>query len=94
MVSLGFVPGHASSKAHGVSADGSVVVGRSGEAFRWTAVGGMVSLGPLTRGGVADVSADGSTVVGDRARDVYRWMAETGAVILGSRPGTSRTTAG
>jgi hypothetical protein len=62
-----------SSEANGVSADGSVVVGRSrigneDEAFRWTPSGGMVSLGSLTSGvffSFAEaVSADGSVVVG------------------------------
>jgi probable HAF family extracellular repeat protein len=50
MVGLGNLPGgFFASEALGVSADGSVVHGRSSsssssEAFRWTATGGMVSL--------------------------------------------------
>ncbi|RIK66447.1 MAG: PEP-CTERM sorting domain-containing protein [Planctomycetota bacterium] len=64
------------SVAFGVSADGSVVVGRStnstgngaDEAFRWTEEAGMVGLGDLS-GGEFDstasaVSGDGSIVVG------------------------------
>ena len=62
MVGLGFLPGGTQgfppggifSRANAVSADGSVVVGRStapnialGEAFRWTQSGGMVALGVL-----------------------------------------------
>jgi probable HAF family extracellular repeat protein len=60
MVGLGFLPGpYIRSEARGVSADGSVVVGRSSTtaspgsgppsiyAFRWTQTSGMVSLGDL-----------------------------------------------
>ena len=64
------------SKAYDVSADGSVVVGRSRssgigladgyEAFRWSLDGGMIGLGPP--GGqfsqATSVSADGSVIVG------------------------------
>lgn len=75
---LGFLPGGApESFAHGVSADGSVVVGdrRSGEdqgAFRWTEASGVVGLGHLPtfpewspKSAAFGVSADGSIVVGD-----------------------------
>ena len=76
MVGLGTLPGYDSSSAYAVSADGSVVVGRSRradgsgaetEAFRWTAEGGMVGLGHLgdiVDSYASDVSADGSVVVG------------------------------
>ena len=55
--------------AHGVSADGSTIVGKSGDyAFRWTIDGGKQVLGDLPGGAVSSyasgVSADGSTVVG------------------------------
>ena len=71
---LGDLPGGAVlSEATGVSADGSVVVGKSAssasaaEAFRWTPGQAMVGLG-LTQGALysaaSDVSADGSVVVG------------------------------
>jgi len=81
MVGLGFLPAvtgvlpvEVSSTAIGVSADGLVVVGESGdvndqnvEAFVWTAATGMVGLGSLP-GDVFSVptgiSADGSAVVG------------------------------
>ncbi len=71
---LGTLPGGSSSAAHGVSRDGSVVVGAALNAagwsrpFRWTAAGGMIDLGTL--GGVSDsyalgVSANGQVVVGE-----------------------------
>ncbi|MBN1507063.1 MAG: hypothetical protein JW955_09470 [Sedimentisphaerales bacterium] len=61
------------SKAYGISADGSTVVGNSVsasgyESFRWTLGGGMTGLGDLPGGdfaGVAqDASVDGSVIVG------------------------------
>lgn len=73
LTGLGDLPGGAfSSEALGVTADGSVVVGRSEsaagvEAFRWEA-GVMTGLGDLPGGGFASealgVSADGSVIVG------------------------------
>ena len=70
---IGYIPGGAeSSFAHGVSADGSVVVGQAFssqgfEAFRWTSTGGMVGLGDLAGGGYQSgargVSGDGTTMV-------------------------------
>lgn len=94
------------SEATGVSADGSVVVGvgSSGdpvlfstrlEAFRWTAVGGMVALGDLPGGKFSSrangVSADGSVVVGNSisgpGREAFRWTATEGMVGLGDLPG-------
>jgi probable HAF family extracellular repeat protein len=78
MLSIGALPsGRARARAYGVSADGTVIVGRdevwennedSLEAFRWTAATGMVGLGDLPDGRFAseanDVSADGSVIVG------------------------------
>jgi probable HAF family extracellular repeat protein len=74
---LGYLPGGGfNSEANGVSANGSVVVGRSnstrsgirGEAFRWTQASGMVGLGDLPGADFGShangVSDDGSVVVG------------------------------
>lgn len=45
---LGRLPGDATSVALGVSADGAIVVGKSGagKAFRWSATSGMVNISP------------------------------------------------
>lgn len=76
-----------SSSAHGISADGSVIVGSGySDSFRdaisWTPVGGMVTLGMLAcqpEFGVAfDVSADGSVVVGESCDQAFRWTADRG----------------
>ena len=71
---LGFLPGHNSSIAQGVSSDGSVVVGWSGvsgdgsseRSFVWTAVSGMQPLSATLTGRAAatGVSGDGDVVVG------------------------------
>lgn len=86
-VGLGKLPGGTpsdgaqfGSRATGVSADGSIVVGSSDsgdpfgfgvEAFRWTSGTGMTGLGSLPAVGTASsasgISADGSTVVGSGA---------------------------
>jgi probable HAF family extracellular repeat protein len=81
-VGLGDLPGGAFiSTATDVSADGSVVVGRSqsdlcGEAFRWEN-GVMTGLGTLPGGSESTahaVSADGSVVVGDNTNGVFPLM--------------------
>ena len=95
MVGLGVFPGGDGfpagegfgSRAEDASADGSVVVGASGDgqgnyrAFRWTAQTGMVSLGTLPEDSYSQaygVSADGSVVVGQS----FRWTADGGMVGL------------
>lgn len=95
MTDLGVLPGHNSSYANAVSADGTIVVGRSGSnssnrAFRWTAQTGMVSLGTLNNQGTSSaigISADGSTITGSSAARAFRWTASTGMQNLGSLPG-------
>ncbi len=56
------------SEAHGISADGNVIVGQyNNQAMRWTASGGFVNLGSLPEPGSTlahDVSGDGSVIVG------------------------------
>jgi probable HAF family extracellular repeat protein len=90
------------SFANGVSADGSVVVGQAwnaagyGRAFRWTASGGMQSLGTLPGGccsAAYDVSADGSVVVGGSYNAAwqgraFRWTAAGGMQNLGTLGGS------
>jgi probable HAF family extracellular repeat protein len=88
------------SRACGVSADGSTVVGMSKsasgkEAFRWTSGGGMVGLGELSGGNFYShaygISADGSTVVGMSISasgfEAFRWTSGGGMVGLGDLPG-------
>jgi probable HAF family extracellular repeat protein len=89
------------SKATGVSADGSVVVGSARNAagqlraFRWTAARGMQNLGSLGGGGseATAVSADGSVVVGwawnaKGRKRAFRWTAARGMQDLGTLPGS------
>jgi probable HAF family extracellular repeat protein len=97
MMGLGTLPGGTASSASGVSADGSVVVGRSlassWEAFRWTSASGLVPIGDLPGGGVSssasDVSADGMVVVGESdseiaPREGFRWTPQTGMQGIGA----------
>ncbi len=100
---LGDLPGGSFlSRAKGVSADGSVVVGAGNdtgatgtEAFRWTQGTGMVGLGDLSGGSFVSsaggVSADGSVVVGQsysaNGSEAFRWTQATGMVVLGYLPG-------
>jgi uncharacterized membrane protein len=86
---LGFLPGQTSSGAVGVSADGEVVVGNSGnQGYRWTRDMGMVPLGNCF---VTGVSGDGSTVVGFYinpypypTRWGFRWREGEGLLPLGT----------
>jgi probable HAF family extracellular repeat protein len=94
MVGLGYLPGSSSNGwAHGVSGDGSVVVGDSGhDSFRWTSGGGMVGLGSFGLAGIG-VSADGSVIVGvggslsHTGSEAVRWTSDGGTVGLGLLPG-------
>lgn len=95
---LGSLNGGSASYARDASADGGVVVGNANDGaaggdvrgFRWTAAGGMQSLGTL--GGdysaARAVSNDGSVVVGDSTDATgqalaYRWTAAGGMQSLG-----------
>jgi probable HAF family extracellular repeat protein len=98
MVGLGALPGGPfNSKANGVSADGTVVVGESDsanghEAFLWTATGGMIALGDLPGGTVSSrafaVSADGRIALGfgrsDQGTEAFIWTAALGMRNLNS----------
>lgn len=92
---LGTLPGVSPhSLAYDVSANGSVVVGRStDEAFRWTKTSGMVGLGSLSASASSvakRVSADGSAVVGsswDFFGTAFRWTQSAGITGLGVLPG-------
>lgn len=91
------------SQAFGISADGKVVVGygtgsNGQEAFRWTAVDGMVGLGSMpgipgnfTSWGMA-TSADGSVVVGigiaGGLRYAIRWTEDYGMIGSGNLTGS------
>ena len=105
---LGFLAGGNYTTAHGVSANGQVVVGASEtgpnrylHAFRWTPAGGMQDLG-VTDGleSVAwGVSADGQVVYGE-ARDedffwrAFRWTASQGMDDIGTLGGPMSTVHG
>jgi len=99
---LGYLPGGGTySKAYGISADGSTIVGQSDredgviEAARWSG-GTIAGLGGLDGGAVTDgqangVSADGSVIVGvvngPSGYEAFRWTAESRMVGLGDLPG-------
>jgi uncharacterized membrane protein len=84
-----------------VSADGSVIVGRSRlEAFRWTAESGMFilpSVSGKTTGfqSAMSVSGDGKVIAGRYGEDVtsinstFRWTEETGSIDIGRLPGST-----
>ncbi len=106
---LGFMPGGDNSIAFSASADGSVIVGAGNalqgpsdpfpgnvatEGFRWTAAGGMQSLGYLPYGGYYEiatgVSANGSVVTGysdgSLSAIAYRWTESDGLQPIGTLP--------
>ena len=80
--------GSFSSHALKISADGSTVIGYStsaagSEAFRWTASGGMVSIGAGSSSIALGVSGDGGVIVGDTSPSPFRWTQSTGSVNIG-----------
>jgi len=96
---------HERDTANDVSADGQVVVGGSystGQAYRWTATGGMSDLGVLVPGTASHsealgVSEDGNVVVGVsysndwagglQTGEAFRWTQAGGMQGLGDFPG-------
>jgi len=102
MVDLGALPGESWSGATAISADGGVIVGRSGsEAFRWTEGGGMQGLGDLLGGSNFSysyvVSGDGQVVAGlansGLGTEAFRWVEGGAMVGLGDLPGGSYSSA-
>lgn len=98
--STGLIPlgslhaGGPNSRAHAVSADGSVIVGSGwgNEAFRWSSETGMVGMGDLPGGtffsNALGVSEDGSNIVGTSGsslgqREAFRWTSGDGMIGLG-----------
>lgn len=89
-----FPGGEFYSYAHGISADGGVVVGWSEvngtstprRAFRWSETGGMEDFGDMNDDGFNSsarvVSSDGSVIAGVAAIGPFRWTAENGMVNL------------
>jgi uncharacterized membrane protein len=82
-----------------LSADGSVIAGRSGHAhFRWSAADGYVEIASPSGRSETWLSADGSVVAGsldpDGVRDssAFRWTAGTGLVEIA--PGSTTLAAG
>jgi probable HAF family extracellular repeat protein len=100
MVDLGTGAGSGTdfgSRAFGVNADGTIIVGESAfpdrrSAFRWTESGGFASLGPDTVVANA-VTADGSVVVGQGRVQAFRWTETGGAQFLGVLPGHTHSAA-
>jgi probable HAF family extracellular repeat protein len=106
---LGVLPGFAASFGNAVNADGSVVVGSSGQsrsgadgkgAFRWTAATGLVNLGgpsDAARVEAKAVNADGTIVVGDvlsaSGLQPFRWSAASGLSPIALPSGTIAATA-
>lgn len=94
---LGLLPGDDTSSVLDMSADGSTVVGNSGdwsgfrnEVFRWTATGGLqplVSPGGVFRTFRHGVSSDGSVIVGSTRPALY--SVETRATIWSESGGFS-----
>jgi probable HAF family extracellular repeat protein len=100
MVNLGDLPGNKTrGAAFGMSADGSLIVGRgstnqTNEALLWTEETGLVGLGVLPEGEHSEayaVSAEGEVLVGVGdtvavAKQAFRWTAAEGFVALADVP--------
>lgn len=93
------------SQAHGVSGNGSIVVGMGfsydgAQAFRWTPQGGMTGLGTLpggTSSGANGISGDGSVIVGWSSvgsnNHAFSWTPSGGMSDLGLLTGGTSSTA-
>ncbi len=95
--------GRGNTRASGISADGSVIVGTidvgvlNWRAFRWTKEGGVQDLGSLGGSSLTlanGISPDGKVIVGTSGGSatsgphVFRWTKETGMEDLGTMGGT------
>jgi probable HAF family extracellular repeat protein len=100
MSPVGLLPGASTAWARAVSANGSIVVGDSGNgvtsvAFRALSGGPLEPLGSLSGGdgssSATDVSADGSVIVGQASSalgtEAFRWTGAAGMTGLGLLPG-------
>lgn len=95
MQDLGLLSEGLWSIAHGVSADGNVIVGDNRTStgyrgFRWTNATGMQDLGVMSDGVGAKaygISANGNVIVGEnrtsQGYQAFRWTAETGMQGIG-----------
>jgi uncharacterized membrane protein len=78
-VDAGTLLGDASAELRGVSRDGRVVVGTSGErAFRWTRTGGLVWLPTIDdrSSSAQDVSANGHVTIGSTGSEPVIWIED------------------
>jgi len=93
MVDLGAQLATRSSRANGVSGDGSLVVGWDEDAtgFRRAAYwpGGVPTWLSANPSEAWDANTDGSVVVGVDAGQLFRWTQATGLVQLGKLPGSA-----
>ena len=93
MTDLGASPGGYSSRANGISGDGSVVVGWDWGSPRhpvYWAGGSMHQLGNGILSGEAwSASVNGSVISGVYGNELFRWTQATGTVQLGKLPGSA-----
>ncbi|MFZ4575845.1 MAG: GC-type dockerin domain-anchored protein, partial [Phycisphaerales bacterium] len=100
---LPMLPGHNYAEAHGITNDGTRIVGVSGfgaaaRAFLWNPSSpatsldlGVVSGQPSSSAHA--ISVDGGTVVGESGTVAFRWTAAGGMQSLGSLPGQTSASA-
>ena len=97
---LGFLPGNNDSVAYAISADGSVIVGRSDsngptQAVAWDRKGTITSLGDLQNGSrnnyALGASGNGAVIVGmaytSQGYEGFRWTSSEGMKGLGDLSG-------
>ena len=98
-VPLGYLPGAPDSDfshAVDVSADGTVVIGSSGDAkaYRWTQATGMTYLGNgpggLPTSIATAISGDGQTIVGSYGSGPFKWTQAGGVQAIALRRAFAR----